>query len=347
MTSVKTASILMALGLLAAFGMSPVCAQNDDTAQPAVSEAIVSEPDATAQAVPAPDSVEAGAAAEPVAIVPEPDAAAKGVDSPAAAVAPGTEAKSAETVASVTVEEPKVVFKHSSLHQAAYNGDLADVRKFIEAGADVNAVDKDSIKSSHWSGLTSHWAAKIGPTATAALWDANRAEVGLMGSTGDRPLHRATYGENSEVVELLLENGADVNAKNEKGLTALHVAALCGNTSVLKILIGKGADVNARDNEDVTPLHMAAESGAFDVTKLLLLSMADVNAQDKQGITPLHWAVFGAHDRVAKLLLSRGAKLNVRDTDGRTPKRWAAIQLLRVTGHGDLCNSLALRGGIE
>ena len=290
------------------------------------------------------------ATADPAAEAPA--SGTNGLDQPAAALAEVLEAQpdsspAPEPVPEPAPEKPKVVFRHSSLHQAAYGGDAEDIMKFLKAGADINALDKDSIKANHWSDLTGHWAARAGPTASAALWDASRAEVGLMGNTGDRPLHRATYGEHPDTVELLLDNGADIDARNEKGWTALHVAALCGNTRVMKILIGRGADVNAADHEDVTPLHMAAESGCYDAAKLLLLSMADANARDKQGITPLHWAVYGAHSRLTRLLLSRGARLNTRDKAGRTPKRWAAIRLHRVGGHGDMCNWLALRGGIE
>ena len=364
MTSVKKAAAWMAfMGFTAVFVLSSAQAQDAAADQPADSRPTTSESAAAGDAAPAPEIVEPAASGSP-APAPEaqPDASpaaadqAPGVsasDLPDEASAPAPETQPAappaadHPVSEPAPEKPKVVFKHISLHQAAFDGDMEEVAKFISAGADVNSPDKDSIKANHWSDLTSHWASKAGPTATAAIWDASRAEVGLMGGTGDRPLHRATYGEHPEVVELLLENGADLNARNEKGWTALHVAALCGNTRVIKILLGRGADVNARDHEDVSPLHMAAESGCYDAARLLLVSMADPNVQDKQGITPLHWAVYGAHNRLARLLLSSGAKLNTRDSDGRTPKRWAAVQILRVRGHGDLCNHLALRGGIE
>ncbi|BCI85258.1 hypothetical protein NIIDMKKI_04640 [Mycobacterium kansasii] len=54
---------------------------------------------------------------------------------------------------------------------------LANARRLLDAGADVNAIDDE----------------------------------------GSTPLHFATKGESDEAVRLLLDAGADVNAKNTKG----------------------------------------------------------------------------------------------------------------------------------
>ena len=65
------------------------------------------------------------------------------------------------------------------IHDAARNGDLAGVQAELEKGVDVDEGD-DS-----WPGMT--------------------------------PLHYAADEGHTEVVELLIANGADVNAKDENG----------------------------------------------------------------------------------------------------------------------------------
>lgn len=262
-----------------------------------------------------------------------------------AAFAPGVLA--AEPDDSEQALKDALMPRHRSLHEAAQRGDLEDMKRILALGVDVNAPDGDGIKIRRWSAITANLAAETGARAVSQLWTSKRAEVGAMASTGDRPLHRAAYGDQPESVAFLVENGAQVDARNEHGWTALHWAALCGNTRVAKALLAAGADPSARDQDDTTPLHMAAEAGHLDVAKALVLFNAEVNASDKHGITPLHWATLDGQRQMVNFLLARGAKVNARDDCGRTPKRWAAINLLRVRDKGGVPNKLMLHGGIE
>ncbi len=154
-----------------------------------------------------------------------------------------------------------IIPKHCSLHEAAQKGDIEDMKRILALGVDVNLVDEDGIKIRRWSAITANLAAEAGAPAMASLWAADRAETGALSSTGDRPLHRAAYGDQPEAISFLLENGAAVNARNERGWTALHWAALCGNERVALALLAAGADPVARDQDDTTPLHLAAVGG--------------------------------------------------------------------------------------
>ena len=61
----------------------------------------------------------------------------------------------------------------------------------------------------------------------------------------------------TEVVALLLENGADVNAKSRDGGTALHAAAFLGRAETAKLLLEKGADTTLRNNMGGTAIEGA------------------------------------------------------------------------------------------
>jgi cytohesin len=105
------------------------------------------------------------------------------------------------------------------IHDAARNGDLAAVQAELDKGVDVDEGD-DS-----WPEMT--------------------------------PLHYAADEGHTEVVELLIANGADVNAKDEEGWTPFHLAAYWGGKDIVELLIAAGADVNAKNNWIGTPLDIA------------------------------------------------------------------------------------------
>lgn len=130
------------------------------------------------------------------------------------------------------------------------------------------------------------------------------------GEDGLTPLHQAAIGCHKEVVELLLANKAEIEMKEQFYLqaTALWFAAVHGCTDVVRLLIANGAKVDAATTNDRTPLHMAAATGHKDVVELLLANGADINAVDKQGWKPLDLAVQNGHKEVAEFLREHGAK---------------------------------------
>ena len=91
--------------------------------------------------------------------------------------------------------------------------------------------------------------------AAGANIDATFVAPGIPGS-GGTPLHIAVLADQTEVVKLLVENGANLNAKakDEHGGTPLHWAAFFGRAEIAKGLIEGDADVNAKDDNGFTPL---------------------------------------------------------------------------------------------
>ena len=80
----------------------------------------------------------------------------------------------------------------------------------------------------------------------------------------------------SDIVELLLDNGANPNDINPETLISpLHIAVKNGDPDSASLLIRAGADVNHRDSDGETPLYWAAEAGRLDTVRLLLSCGAD------------------------------------------------------------------------
>jgi ankyrin repeat protein len=138
-------------------------------------------------------------------------------------------------------------------------------------------------------------------------------------------IQQAADTANIEAVKQHLAAGVDVNASNFAGWTPLHRAANKGHTEIMQLLIANGADVNAKhDAFETTPLHDAARNGHKEVAELLIATSADVNAKDQWGRTPLHRV---ETKEIAELLIAEGADVNVKDDVGKTPLDWTGRRL--------------------
>jgi ankyrin repeat protein/beta-lactamase regulating signal transducer with metallopeptidase domain len=188
----------------------------------------------------------------------------------------------------------------STIQLAAYVGDLAKVKSFIEQGISVNTQDE------YWPAL--HAAAASGQREVAEFLINNGASVNAqaVGQYGETPLHSAARGGSREVTELLMSKGATIDASDNYGMTALYRAALTGDADIVKLLIDHGADVNAQDTYGRRPLELAAWADSDEVIKLLIDKGAVVSKDDM----PLAWACMNGHKDLAELLIKKGANVN-------------------------------------
>lgn len=62
---------------------------------------------------------------------------------------------------------------------------------------------------------------------------------------------------NTDMLHLLLRNGADAAATDARGNTAMHVAAFHGNLDSIEALIDAGASVAAKNHEGLVPVMLA------------------------------------------------------------------------------------------
>ena len=259
------------------------------------------------------------------------------------------------------------------LHQAAYKGQLAQVRRLIAMGQKVNARDEDG-------NTPLHLAASAGETETVAELIARGARIGAVSSDGDTALHKAISENHLSVAVLLVRKGADPNAMGSLGTpiylvarmewqdprdaekfaelflkagvdpnkrvgrksVPLYAAAERGNVRVVAALLAHGAKADRKDlRHGATALHVAAEEGRTDVVKLLLARGADVTVRKRwSGYTPLHYAVArGSKEIVEMLLAVPQTDVNLKDTKGISP-----LQLARGGRRLEIARLLLERG---
>lgn len=160
-----------------------------------------------------------------------------------------------------------------ALLDASEAGDVTEMTKLLDAGADVNATFKGD-------GSPLIVAAREGHTTAVKLLLDRGADPDL-GVPGDgNAIIMAAREGHEDVVKLLLDRGALIDRVVPGDENALIQGSEAGQLSVVKLLVSRGADVNARvwiepdsqrpEGEWRTPLNMARKSGHYKVVDFLL-----------------------------------------------------------------------------
>jgi ankyrin repeat protein len=151
------------------------------------------------------------------------------------------------------------------------------VRFLIEAGADLAAHEGDALHYAaevpnnkaivsllvQFGALDAHVRPPddLSRQFLAAVFLGNAARVSSLldkhphlatapDGRGNRPIHHAARNGDTEIVRLLIGNGADVNARNSSGQTVLYCAGGHGHLETVELLLSAGADCDARFTDD-------------------------------------------------------------------------------------------------
>jgi ankyrin repeat protein len=210
---------------------------------------------------------------------------------------------------------------------AAREGDIETVRKRLNEGADLHAINSLGVNALH-----------IAVMVTGLL--EHKPDLSITGINGWTPLQYAVMGGIADSVDItaiiLRLSGEEVSHQSDDGDTALIQAV---RTKQVKIATAILANPYGRHNIDIadtgnvwTALHWACYLNLFSIVQMLLGLGANIRLKSKLGATALHIACEEGHEDAARLLLASKAPLNTRDDAGRTPL------------HGQFSNSLFSTG---
>ena len=148
------------------------------------------------------------------------------------------------------------------------------------------------------------------------------AKVSAIDAKGRSALHHAVLAESqsstpvSQVIELLLADGADPYQADENGQTAFHLAFLKANGDPMELLalLTQGTInqdlLNKGDKDGNTALHIACSVGSMASILHLHSIGATINLKNGDGNTPLSLAIKNKHEAATVLLVQLGAELN-------------------------------------
>lgn len=153
--------------------------------------------------------------------------------------------------------------KITALLFAVSQGFESVVKKFIAAGADVNAADFKQM-----------------------------SPILLAAKKGNQPIFKA-----------LVEAGANPNAKTITGETLVTMSVVGKDKAILKEVLGLDLNLNEPNEEGETALHYAVHLNEQAAAMTLLEAGADPDISNKKGETPLILAIRSDNIVLANLLL--------------------------------------------
>ena len=232
---------------------------------------------------------------------------------------------------------PRRTLRAADVPAAATRGDADAVRRLIDLGLPVDAVDAQ--------GCTALLrAAGSGHAAVVDLCLARGADPQHAAASGATPLSAAVSMRQTPIVVALLDAGAQIEHRLPGGVTVLMLAAALGLPDIAARLLAAGADVHAGDAQELAPLHCAALYGftARERSRLLalldtlLLAGADPERVAAGRVSPL-LLLLGARAEPGtacdeqivlagvERLLDEGVSLDVQDPRGFGPLHLAAL----------------------
>ena len=155
-------------------------------------------------------------------------------------------------------------------------------------------------------------------------------------------IHEVAMTGNTEILQLLIDNGINLNLKDSKGLRPLHYAAWQGRTEPVYILLRHGAHVNDQSLTGDTPLHFASQYGHEEIVQLLLFHQADPTIFNRRLLTSIDLACEHGHFHVVNQLVHhRLGQQYILNThyEQQTP-----LHLAAKNGHTDIVRLLLMNG---
>jgi len=150
----------------------------------------------------------------------------------------------------------------NKLIEAACNGNIEEVKKYLDKGANIHAGND----------LALRWASSNGHTETVKLLLDRGANIRAC---NDYALRYASRNGHTETVKLLLDRGADIHADDD---LAFHWASSNGHTETVKVLEEHIKLLELRNE----PITIKEENWEIEITERFNLETIDCDEEIKE-----------------------------------------------------------------
>ncbi len=191
-------------------------------------------------------------------------------------------------------------------YSASMLSDLAELRKLLDNGWDINASCKDDCNSSML--ILAGWR---GDLAAIKMLVGMGADLSTRNDVGTNAVSAAAATGKYECTQYLIECGSDSNSIYE-GSTVLYEAAKRGWTQLVELLIARGANIN-HNNFMGTALTAAVGRRHFETAVRLLQLGADPTIWCEDRGDSLRVAAWKAPPKFTRALLKAGAASGTMD----------------------------------
>eukprot|EP01087_Luapelamoeba_hula_P019113 TRINITY_DN6286_c0_g1_i1.p1 TRINITY_DN6286_c0_g1~~TRINITY_DN6286_c0_g1_i1.p1 ORF type:complete len:2354 (+),score=344.36 TRINITY_DN6286_c0_g1_i1:69-7130(+) len=160
------------------------------------------------------------------------------------------------------------------------------------------------------------------------------------------PLMTACKNGHAGIINALLTHGADANVTSESQSLALHIAAGQSNIDIVKLIANRTSNINASNELGHSALHIAAMQGLDAIAEVLLSAGADPNVKNRKRYaqTPIHFAAAGGHAAVIQILAKHGADINANKSNRVGPQN--ALQMASASGYHQCVDVLKALGAV-
>ncbi|GIY12900.1 death-associated protein kinase 1 [Caerostris extrusa] len=152
--------------------------------------------------------------------------------------------------------------RETPLHCAAARGHTDCVRSLLDAGVDLNLVDKCE----------------------------------------NTALHLAMRRHHESVASLLLQAGCKMDVFDNQGEGPIHIACRDGLLPLAKTLCSSGCKVNVPNKMGFYPIHLAAKNGRIEIVRILCLAGCIVDQKNREGIPAEISALAQGYNDIADIL---------------------------------------------
>lgn len=131
-------------------------------------------------------------------------------------------------------------------------------------------------------------------------------------------LHVAVNNRDKNLISQLINLGSPIDGQDQSGLSPLHYALRSAsyrdqkdNTDVIQLLLNNKSSLQLRSDNLATATHFAVHSNHLSHVKAILEAGAPLDSYSIDGISPLHEALFQRNDKIAQHLISEGASKDI------------------------------------
>ena len=216
------------------------------------------------------------------------------------------------------------------LHTAITYREYAEVRRLLEAGADVNGRNMLGLPPLAMAVIRA-----LDPEMVQLLLDAG-ADTEIRDYNGSpvifatpslyTPDLRNHHPQSLELLQALVGGGADIYSLDGQGRTLLEYAIWTNHIEIIRYLLDSGVDPNERVHGSPA-FEVALRNERIGAMSLLIEAGADVNIRHPRGSLVAHSSM-GPEISEEMFLLLTDAGLDIHAIDGRSgqPTWWTALQ---------------------